>query len=119
MIVVRITLNVFPEKHLELMQTLLSIAEPTQKDEGCLTCEVFCDMQDKNRLRLLQEWRDREDLDYHMMSNRFSVLLGTNTLLSEPLEIRIDTVTRTEGMEAVAAARGNKASQPTQRRLFS
>lgn len=105
MIIVKICMRVFPEKQLELMQTLLSMIAPTIKDTGCLSFAVLNDIQDKNRFNLLQEWRSREDLNRHMMSHRFSVLLGTKTLLSEPLAIRIDTVSQTEGMEAVMAVR--------------
>ena len=105
MIVVRITMNVLPEKQLEITQTLLSLIEPTGKEAGCLNYAVFCDIEDKNRFSLLEEWENREDLDHHLMSHRFGVLLGTKTLLSEPLEIQIHTVSRSEGMEVIHAAR--------------
>jgi len=109
MIVVKISMCVFPEKKLELIQTLESMIAPTEKDLGCLSCAVLNDIQDENRFSLLQEWRSREDLNRHLMSQRFSVLLGAKTLLSEPLAIRIDTVSRSEGMEAVLAARTEKS----------
>jgi len=41
-----------------------------------------------------------------MASKNFSVLLGLESLLSEPLEIQIHTVSRSEGIEVVNAARG-------------
>ena len=105
MIVVNISLCVFPEKQLELVQTLSSMIAPTTKDTGCMNCTVLNDIEDKNRFCLSQEWCNREDLDRYMKSDRFSVILGTNTLLSEPLVIRIDTVSKSEGMEAVKFAR--------------
>jgi hypothetical protein len=40
-----------------------------------------------------------------MSSERFSVLLGTRSLLSEQLKIRIFTVSDMEGKEAVNAVR--------------
>jgi len=109
MIVVRITMNVLPEKQLEITQTLLSLIEPTGKEAGCLNYAVFCDIEDKNRFSLLEEWETREDLDTHLMSSRFGVLLGTKTLLSEPLEIRIHTISRSEGMEVIHTARNKKS----------
>jgi quinol monooxygenase YgiN len=99
-------MNVLPEKQLEVTQTLLSMIEPTGKEAGCLSYTVFCDIEDKNRFSLLEEWESREDLDHHIRSHRFGVLLGTKTLLCEPPTIQIHTVSQMEGMEAIHAARG-------------
>ena len=106
MIVVRITMNVLPEKQLEVTQTLLSMIDPTGKEAGCLSYAVFCDIEDKNRFSLLEEWETREDMDHHIRSHRFGVLLGTKALLSEPPKIQIHTVSQSEGMETVRAVRG-------------
>ena len=110
MIVIRITMNVIPAKQLEMMQTLLSMIEPTAKEPGCLSYGVFCDIEDQNRFCLLEEWKTREDLDHHIASHRFGVLLGTKTLLREPLEIRIHTVSHSEGIDSIRTARGNKTT---------
>jgi len=107
MIVFRITMNVIPGKQLEIMQTLISMAEPTAQEGGCISYRIFCDIEDKNRLCLLEEWKTREYLDQHMASHRFGVLLGTEALLREPLEIQIFTVSRSEGMEAVQRVRNH------------
>jgi quinol monooxygenase YgiN len=107
MVVVRITMNVLPEKHMEVMQTLVSMIEPSAKEAGCMSYDVFCDIEDKNRFSLLEEWDTRKNLDQHTASKRFGVLLGIKTLLSEPLEIQIHTVSKTEGMEAVQVVRAS------------
>jgi quinol monooxygenase YgiN len=109
MIVVSITMKVAPAKQLEVMQTLVSMIEPTGKEKGCLSYVVFCDIQDKNCLSLLEGWETREDLDQHIRSHRFSVLLGIKTLLREPLQIQIYTVSQSEGMEAVHAVRNKRS----------
>ena len=109
MIVVNITMKVAPEKQLEVMQTLLSMIEPTGKEKGCLSYAVFCDIQDKSSFRLLEGWETRENLDQHIRSHRFSVMLGINTLLREPLQIQVHTVSQSEGMEAVRAARNKRS----------
>jgi quinol monooxygenase YgiN len=109
MIIVRITMDVLPEKQLEFTQTLLSMIEPTGKEAGCLSYAVFCDIEDKNRFSLLEEWESRKDLDHHIRSHRFGVLLGTKTLLCEPPKIQINTVSQSEGMEAIDAARDKRS----------
>jgi quinol monooxygenase YgiN len=106
MIVVRITINSIPEKQLEVMQTLLSMIEPTEKEAGCLSYAGFSDIEDKNCFNLLGEWETREDLDHHIRSARFGVLLGTKSLLCEPPQIEIHTVSKSEGLESVKAIRG-------------
>jgi quinol monooxygenase YgiN len=105
MIIVRIRMKVLPEKQKEVMQTLLSMIEPAGKEKGCLSYDVFCDMEDNHVFSLIEEWETREDLDRHIRSERFSVLLGTKSLLAKPLEMKIHTVSHSEGAEVVNALR--------------
>ncbi len=105
MIIVRIIMNVLPEKQKEVMQTLLSMIEPPGKESGYLSYGIFCDIEDKNVFNLISKWETREDLDHHIRSDLFSVLLGTKSLLCEPPQIEIHTVSRSEGMEAIYTVR--------------
>jgi quinol monooxygenase YgiN len=105
-IIVRITMNALLEKRTEVLQTLLSMIEPTENERGCLSFQAFRDIEDKNGFDLIAEWETREDLDHYIMSDRFSVLLGTKSLLCEPPQIEIHTISHSEGMETVNAARG-------------
>jgi len=105
MIFVKIIMNVLPEKQLEVTQTLLSMIEPTGKEMGCLSYAVSCNIEDKNVFNLLEEWQSREDLDNHLRSERFRALLGTRSLLGQPLDFQIHTVSLSEGMEAIQTAR--------------
>jgi quinol monooxygenase YgiN len=108
MIIVRIMMNARPEKQKEVMQTLLSIIESSEKDNRYMSYGIFCDIEDNNVFNLISEWETRKDLDDHMKSYRFSVLLGTKSLLCEPLQIGIHTVSHSEGMEAIDAVRSKK-----------
>jgi quinol monooxygenase YgiN len=105
MIIVRITMTVLLEKQKEVMQTLLSMLEPDGKEKGSLGHDLFCDMRDNQVFSLIEEWETREDMENHMQSDRFSALLGTKSLLAKPSDIRIHTVSHSEGMEAVKLAR--------------
>lgn len=109
MVIIRITMNVIPSKQMEMMQTLISMREPAGNQAGCMSYGFFCDIKDKNRFFLLAEWETREYLDRHIASHRFGVLLGTKALLREPLKIQIHTVSHSEGIDAVRAARGKDA----------
>ncbi len=106
MIIMRITMKALMEKRTEMMQTLRSMIEPAGKEKGCLSYDVFCDMEGHTVFNLFEEWETREDLDRHIRSERFSVLLGTKSLLARPLEMKIHTVSHSEGAEIVNALRG-------------
>jgi quinol monooxygenase YgiN len=107
-IIVRIAINALPEKQKEVMQTLLSMIESTGKQRGCLSHHVFRNIEDENVFSLIDEWETREDLDQHIGSAKFGVLLGTKSLLCEPPNIQIHTVSDSEEMTAVNAARDNQ-----------
>jgi quinol monooxygenase YgiN len=108
-IIVGIKMNVRLEKWTEVMQTLLSLIEPTENERGCLSCHVFRDIEDQNVFSLIEEWETRQDLDDHIRSDRFSVLLGTKSLLSEPQQIEIHTISQSEGMEVIHATRNKRS----------
>ena len=101
MIIVRITMNALPEKRTEVMQTLLSMIEPMENERGCRGCHVLLDMEDRNVFSLIEEWETRKNLEDHIKSYRFCVLLGTKSLLCESPQIEIHTVSRSEGIEAI------------------
>ncbi len=112
MIIVRTIINVLPEKQNEVLLTLLSLTELPEEQNGCLSYDIFADIEDKNVFNLISEWQTRQHLDHHMRSDRFSVLLGTKSLLSEPLKIKIFAVSDFEGMEAVNFVRKKETYFP-------
>jgi quinol monooxygenase YgiN len=107
-IIVRIAMHALPEKQKEVMQTLLSMIASTGKERGCLSHHVFQDIEDVNVFSLIDEWETREDLDRHIRSAKFGVLLGTKSLLCEPPYIRIHTVSNPERTAVANTARDKK-----------
>jgi len=103
-IIVRITMNALAEKRKEIMQTLLSMIEPTKNESGCLSIHAFRNIEDQNGFDLIAEWKTRQDLDHYIRSGRFSVLLGTKSLLCEPPQIQIHTVSHSERLATVNTA---------------
>jgi quinol monooxygenase YgiN len=101
MILLRIIMNVHPEKQKEVMQTLLSLIELSGHENRYPCHDISIDIEDQNAFTLISEWETRQDLDRHISSNEFSVLLGTKSLLREPLGIKIFTVSDVEGIEVV------------------
>ena len=90
MIIVKILMNALPEKRKEVFQTLLSMIESIRQEEGCRSYHVF------------------QDIENHMRSSVYGVLLGTKFLLKEPHDIQTHTVLNTEGKEIVNANKGKR-----------
>ena len=108
MIVVRITMNVIPIKQKELVQTLRPMMASMKKEVGYMSLDLSCNIEDENFLTLIEEWQTREELDRHLKSNLFGVLLGANTLLWESPLIQIHTVSQSERVEAIDVVRNRR-----------
>jgi quinol monooxygenase YgiN len=108
MIIVKITMTALPEKRKEVSQTLLSIIEDIRLEKGCLNYGIFQCMEDENVFCMVGEWTTREDLERHLKSDKFGVLLGTKILLDKHQDIEIHTVLHSEDKGAVNAVRGRR-----------
>ena len=89
MILIRIIFTALPEKRKELMQTLLSMLETKGKEKGCISYGIFSDIHKNTVFDLIEEWKTREDLNRYIGSERFSIILGTKSLLAKPMDIKI------------------------------
>ncbi len=98
-------MTVLPEKRKEVLQTLLSLIEPQGEKSGYLIYDIFCDIENNDVFSLISEWESRQHLEHYLRSDRFSVLLGTKSLLARPLEMKIHTVSLSEGVEVVNSVR--------------
>jgi len=105
MILVFIKMNALTERRKELMQTLVAMVALIRKEKGCISCQLLIDNENETSFNLVEEWDSQEKLNNHLRSDRFGVLLGAKSILSEPPEIRIIPVPYTAGMEAVKAER--------------
>ena len=105
MFIVIIKLKALPQKCLELKQTLQALNQSAQQEKGCLSHSVLQDIESEGSFSLVQTWRSREDLDNHLRSDKFTVLMGTQSLLIRPSEITLNEVAHSSGWEAVEAVR--------------
>ena len=105
MIDATIMMTVPPEKRKEVLQTLTAILGPIRREHGCISCNCYVDVEAENNLYFRTLWKNSEELDIHLKSSHFGVLIGAMKLLNKEPEIRFDTIASTAGAEAVKAAR--------------
>jgi quinol monooxygenase YgiN len=104
MIDATIKLTVPPEKLKEVLQTFKAILGPIRREKGCISCNCYVDVETENTIFFKEEWKTSEELDTHLRSVHFSVLIGAMKLLIKEPEIRFDTIASTVGAEAIEAA---------------
>jgi len=105
MIDATIKMTVPPEKRKELLQTLTAILGPIRREYGCISCNCYVDVEAENILFFMEEWKNSEELDIHLKSAHFGVLIGAMKLLNIEPDIRFNTISSTAGVDAVKAAR--------------
>jgi quinol monooxygenase YgiN len=106
MVVAAMRVRVPPDNRRELVQTLRSLLCPIRNQFGCLGSHLYLEIGDENAFCLIEEWESQEDLDNHLRSSDFAVLLGAINLLKGPSEMEFKLLLPTAGIEAVAAACG-------------
>ena len=100
-----IKITVPPNKRKEFIQTFKAILAPIRREQGCLHCNCYVDIEAENSFFFKEVWQTREDLDAHLISADFGVLAGAMSLLDQEPEISFNTIASTEGAEMINAAR--------------
>ena len=78
---------------------------PTKVQLGCIGCEFYQDLNDPDAVLYVQEWESRANLDDHIKSDSFRIVLSLMELSVETPEIKLNTISQTEGLEAIEALR--------------
>lgn len=97
-----------PEKHKEVFQTLQSMIRKSVMETGCLNFSIGSDIDNYHIFSLTMEWETLKDLNRYLLSDNFTVLLGTRSLLKESMAVQIMTVLNIEGMEMVHSLRNRQ-----------
>jgi quinol monooxygenase YgiN len=102
-----IKLTVPPEKRKEILQTLRAILGQIRREQGCISCNCYVDIEAENTIYFKEEWKTGEDLVTHLRSVHFKVLIGAMKLLNKEPDIRFNTIASTAGAEAIEAAQAS------------
>ncbi|MBU1100360.1 MAG: antibiotic biosynthesis monooxygenase [Bacteroidetes bacterium] len=55
----------------EVKMTLLGLAEPTRKENGCIDYKFYQDNEDPSVMILYENWENEETLNAHMKTDHF------------------------------------------------
>jgi quinol monooxygenase YgiN len=72
-----------PEKIQKFIVLCKRLVEESVKEEGCIDYGLYQELDNPGILTMLEEWRDKSNLDKHLSSNHFREIFP---LLSEYLE---------------------------------
>jgi len=81
------------------------VVGPTRVQPGCISCRFYQDLDDPDAVFLIEEWETRKELDNHIKSDRYRIVLSLLDMSEKPPEFRLSTISETEGMEALEAVR--------------
>jgi quinol monooxygenase YgiN len=104
MIDATIKMTVQPGKQKEVLQTFKAILGVIRREQGCISCNCYVDVEAENIIFFKEVWNTSAELDTHLRSIHFGVLIGAMKLLINEPEIRFDTIASTMGAEAIKAA---------------
>jgi quinol monooxygenase YgiN len=100
-LILEITIKVFPQKQGEFMQTINSLIAQIRKEKGCLRYDCHNLKDRENDFSIVEEWETQEYLDRHMESEIFGILSGAMKTMGKSWKIMIRTDSGTRVIEDV------------------
>lgn len=92
------------EKYKEALRTLYSIIDRIRAERGCMGYEMFLDSE--SCLAVLEgKWRSEGDLERHLRSDEYKIILVVIEMAVTTPDIRFDTVVSTRGIDVIKKAR--------------
>src|SRR5689334_20494577 len=105
MIVTTIRMRTTPANRKELMQTFRSLYGSSACRNGCRSCRVYRELGDEEAVIVIQEWDSKIQLDKHLRSDEFAVMVGAMSLLEQPDTVEFQVLDQVEGSRSVEAIR--------------
>ena len=105
MVIVTVQMKVPGGRRKDFLDSARLIIGPTKVQPGCISCRFYQDLDDPDAILFREEWESRENLDHHIKSETYRIILSLMELSVEPPEIKINTISKTEGLEAIEALR--------------
>ena len=101
MIAVNLRIKVPHKRRQDFMKSARLIPGPTRIQPGCISCRLYQDLDEPDAVFLVEEWESREKLDRHFNSDQYRVILSLIEASDRFPDIKINTISKTEGLEAI------------------
>ena len=105
MITVSLGFRVSHKRRKDFMNSARLIPGPTRIQPGCISCRLYQDLDESDAVFLVEEWDSRKKLDRHLNSDQYRVILSLMEASDRFPDIKINTISKTEGLEAIEAVR--------------
>ena len=105
MIIFTVTINVLQDRQKELIQTVRSLSKAVSSEKGFVDQGMYRNLEDENSILMVEQWETKDDLDEHLRSHSFGVLMGALNVLAVSWDVRFNMVSHSVGEEAILAAR--------------
>jgi quinol monooxygenase YgiN len=105
MIVCTIALTLSEKDRRKVISSLLPLVGSTRVQPGCQVCSMLTDVDDPRVLVLWEEWDTRENLDRHLRSSDYRLVLAAMELSQDAPQMNFNSVNTRSGIEVVEAAR--------------
>ena len=101
MILMTVHVRVAPEKRQYAIETFNAMIGPVSVSPGCQFCSLYTDVDNDDRLFLLEQWKEQKQFEDHVRSPHFRYIFGILELACEQPEVLIHTVTSSQGIEFI------------------
>ncbi|HSE41626.1 MAG TPA: antibiotic biosynthesis monooxygenase [Acidobacteriota bacterium] len=94
-----------PNRTAKLIEALRLQMGRTQVRPGCIECHISQDVEEENIVHYQEAWNSWDDLEKHILSERFSWILELMEQSSNTPSLSFNDVHETRGMEYVKRLR--------------
>jgi len=89
----------------EARKTLCEMVERTRFSQGCLGCNVYQGLLERNVILFEEWWETQADLERHLRSDPYRHVILVIEMAAEYPEIRFSEITHSSGMETLEKTR--------------
>lgn len=99
------------EKESEALDILSSITEQVQYEPSCISCRIYRSADEPHAIMIEELWKTREDLQRHLRSDTYRLILLVIEMAESPPEIRFDSILCSTGLELIENERNRPENQ--------
>ena len=104
--IVTLRIKIPQNRRKDFLDAARLVLGPTRVQPGCISCRFYQDVDDPDAVFLVEEWKTRKELERHISSDQYRIILSLVEISAKPPEFKLRTISKTEGMEILEAVRG-------------